>query len=203
MAQSPVYAVVNGRTINVYFGDGAFNNPGVCRKPTISRIVTENGERTVHFIDGTFVKDVDHIIFGTGYSWSLPFLPHVEIRNNRVPGVFEHVVYQKDPTLLFVGAVSMHSSSTLRSTQTNTSAGRSRSNLQDLRMASRASSSSSRRPSYVTSSRGATEVGGRPRSKERRQASLHNNIPRLRRLFRGRETYGWTGCRDESAAASV
>ncbi|GAB7348021.1 hypothetical protein MBLNU459_g6061t1 [Dothideomycetes sp. NU459] len=105
VAQSPVYAVVNGRTINVYFGEGAFNNPGVSRKPSIARITTENGERTVHFIDGTHVENVDEIIFGTGYSWSLPFLPDVKVRNNRVPGVYQHVVYQNDPTLLFVGAV--------------------------------------------------------------------------------------------------
>jgi hypothetical protein len=50
------------------------------------------------------VANVDHIIFGTGYSWTLPFLPSVEVRNNRVPGLYQHVVYRKDPTLLFVGA---------------------------------------------------------------------------------------------------
>ncbi|THV67013.1 FAD/NAD(P)-binding domain-containing protein [Aureobasidium pullulans] len=105
VVDSKVYAVVNGHTINVYFGDGAFNNPGVSRKPTISHIDTSDGRRTVHFIDGTFVENVDNIIFGTGYSWSLPFLPDVKIRNNRVPGLYQNVVYQQDPTLLFVGAV--------------------------------------------------------------------------------------------------
>jgi flavin-binding monooxygenase-like protein len=59
----------------------------------------------VHFIDGNSVKDVDSIVFGTGYSWTLPFLPNVEVRNNRVPYLYQHVVYQKDPSLLFVGAV--------------------------------------------------------------------------------------------------
>ena len=108
VVNSQVYAVVNGHTINIYFGDGAFNNPGVCRKPSISHVSTTNGERTVHFIDGTFVENVDHIIFGTGYSWSLPFLPDVRIRNNRVPGLYYQVVYQKDPSLLFIGAVSTY-----------------------------------------------------------------------------------------------
>lgn len=107
VVDSKVYAVVNGHTINVYFGDGAFNNPGVARKPTISHIDTSAGQRIVHFIDGTSVENVDHIIFGTGYSWSLPFLPNVKIRNNRVPGLYQNVVYQQDPTLLFVGAVSV------------------------------------------------------------------------------------------------
>lgn len=56
-------------------------------------------------MDGASVADVDYIIFGTGYSWTLPFLPNVEVRNNRVPGLYQHVVYQQDPSLLFVGAV--------------------------------------------------------------------------------------------------
>jgi hypothetical protein len=48
---------------------------------------------------------VDYIIFGTGYSWTLPFLPQVLVRNNRVPNLYQHIVWQEDPTLLFVGAV--------------------------------------------------------------------------------------------------
>lgn len=105
VAQSPVHAVIKGHKANVYFGDVAFKHPGIKEQPSISRISTTGGTRTVHFDDGGFVEDVDHIIFGTGYSWSLPFLPQVEIRNNRATGLYQHVVYQKDPTLLFVGAV--------------------------------------------------------------------------------------------------
>jgi hypothetical protein len=105
VARGPVYAVILGHKANGYFGDVAFQHPGIAQKPSISHITSTDGERTVHFVDGTSVHDVDEIIFGTGYSWSLPFLPHVEVRNNRVPGLYQHVVYQKDPTLLFVGAV--------------------------------------------------------------------------------------------------
>jgi lysine/ornithine N-monooxygenase len=104
-AQSPVYAVVDGHKANGYFGDEAFKHPAIARKPSITRVVIENGERTVHFLDGTSVSNVDEIIFGTGYSWSLPFLPDLEIRNNRVPNLYLHVVYREDPTLLFVGTV--------------------------------------------------------------------------------------------------
>ncbi|OCF30882.1 hypothetical protein I317_05030 [Kwoniella heveanensis CBS 569] len=96
-----VYAVVNGHKANLYFGDEAFNHPGISKQPSI---VSIQG-RTVHFIDGTSVSDVDHIIFGTGFTWTLPFLPSVPVRNNRVPNLYQHVVYNKDPTLLFVGAV--------------------------------------------------------------------------------------------------
>jgi hypothetical protein len=105
VARGPVYAVVLGHKANGYFGDVAFQHPRIAQKPSISHISTTNGERTVHFVDGTSVREVDEIIFGTGYSWSLPFLPHVKVRNNRVPGLYQHVVYQDDPTLLFVGAV--------------------------------------------------------------------------------------------------
>lgn len=105
VANGPVYAVVVGHKANGYFGDVAFQHPGITPKPSISHITTTNSERTVHFIDGTSVRDVDEIIFGTGYSWTLPFLPHVVVRNNRVPGLYQHVAYRQDPSLLFVGAV--------------------------------------------------------------------------------------------------
>lgn len=104
-AQWPVYAVIKGHTVNGYFGDEPFRHPRILATPSISHIDTEHGQRTVHLIDGTAVTDVDNIIFGTGYSWSVPFLPSVETRSNRIPGLYQHVVYQKDPTLLFVGAI--------------------------------------------------------------------------------------------------
>lgn len=92
---------MNGRKANLYFGDGAFHHPKISRQATISRIEG----RTVHFIDGTSVSDVDSIIFATGFTWTLPFLPSVEVRNNRVTGLYQHVIYHRDPTLLFIGAV--------------------------------------------------------------------------------------------------
>ncbi|KAI8186634.1 Thiol-specific monooxygenase [Colletotrichum sp. SAR 10_75] len=100
-AKLPIYSVVNGRKANLYFGDGAFHHPKISRQATISRIEG----RTVHFIDGTSVSDVDSIIFATGFTWTLPFLPTVEVRNNRVTGLYQHVIYHRDPTLLFIGAV--------------------------------------------------------------------------------------------------
>lgn len=90
-----------GHTANGYFGDIAFNHPRIEKHPSIARI----DGRTVHLVDGNTIADVDHIIFGTGYTWTLPFLPSVPVRNNRVPDLFQHVVWQHDPTLLFIGAV--------------------------------------------------------------------------------------------------
>ncbi|KAL2003428.1 hypothetical protein VTN02DRAFT_3831 [Thermoascus thermophilus] len=102
IAETPINAVVRGR-YNVYFGDEAFKHPKIKTRPPISHISSQ--DRTLFFEDGTSVSNVDHIIFGTGYSWSLPFLPHVEIRNNRVPDLYMHIFHNQDPTLAFIGAV--------------------------------------------------------------------------------------------------
>ncbi|OJJ84648.1 uncharacterized protein ASPGLDRAFT_25325 [Aspergillus glaucus CBS 516.65] len=101
VAKAPVHAITIGHGANGYFGDEAFNNPKIQNHPSIERV----SNRTVHLVDGNSITDVDHIIFGTGYSWTLPFLPQVPVRNNRVPELYQHVVWQKDPTLLFIGAV--------------------------------------------------------------------------------------------------
>ncbi|KAF5006277.1 hypothetical protein FDECE_7343 [Fusarium decemcellulare] len=100
-AQSPVHCITVGHTVNAYFGDGAFHHPRIQQHPSIAKIIG----RTVYLVDGSEIPEVDHIIFGTGYSWTLPFLPSLPARNNRVPGLYQHVVWQQDPTLLFVGAV--------------------------------------------------------------------------------------------------
>ncbi|KAJ9292421.1 hypothetical protein DTO271G3_8795 [Paecilomyces variotii] len=102
VVQPPVYAVVRGK-YNVYFGDEAFKHPNIERKPAITHVSPEN--RTVYFEDGTSVSNVDYIIFGTGFTWNLPFLPDIPTRNNRIPDLYLHIFYQQDPTLTFVGAV--------------------------------------------------------------------------------------------------
>ncbi|KAL7952366.1 hypothetical protein V8C34DRAFT_323631 [Trichoderma compactum] len=100
-AQTPVHAITIGHTINGYFGGEAFNHPKIRNYPSIARVEG----RTVHLVDGNSIANFDYIIFSTGYSWSMPFLPDVPICNNRVPDLYQHVVWQNDPTLLFVGAV--------------------------------------------------------------------------------------------------
>lgn len=100
VVESPLHAVVRGK-YHPYFGDWAFQNPHIQRHPPISRIT----DRTVALEDGTEIHNVDHIILGTGYSWTMHFLPDMKIRNNRVPGLYMHVFNRPDPTLAFVGAV--------------------------------------------------------------------------------------------------
>lgn len=107
-AQTPINAVVRGKW-HPHFGGSAFNHPDIIKQPPIAKIESSNGAKTVRFENGTSVENVDHIILGTGYQWSLPFLPEVEVRNNRVPGLYLHVFKRGDPTLAFIGAVCISS----------------------------------------------------------------------------------------------
>ncbi|KAH9876902.1 hypothetical protein IAQ61_002263 [Plenodomus lingam] len=116
IAQTPIPAVVLGHKPNIFFGDIAFKHPLILQKPSLSHFSLDKNNSnnsnnnntttiTAHFTDNTTIPNIDEIIFGTGYTWTLPFLPSVKIRNNRIPGLYQHVVYTADPTLLFVGAV--------------------------------------------------------------------------------------------------
>jgi hypothetical protein len=107
-AEKPLNSVVRGK-YHPYFFDYAFQHPRILRRPPIAKVVSnrETNERTVFFEDGTQLENVDHIIFGTGYTWTLPFLPDLAgtIRNNRLPNLYQHVFWREDPTLCFVGAI--------------------------------------------------------------------------------------------------
>lgn len=104
VAKSPVYASI--REPHRVYGVVPFEHPQIAIKPTISHVSTSPNSRTVYFSDGTKVDNVDHIIFGTGYDFSLPFLPQIKIANRRILGTYQHVFMQDDPTLSFVGGVS-------------------------------------------------------------------------------------------------
>ncbi len=108
VAETPLNCVVRGK-YHPYFFDFAFQHPNILRQPPITHIVSnrDTDERTVFFEDGTKLENVDHIIFGTGYSWTMPFFPELAatIRNNRLPNLYQHIFWREDPTLCFVGAV--------------------------------------------------------------------------------------------------
>ncbi|KAF4978001.1 hypothetical protein FZEAL_5546 [Fusarium zealandicum] len=103
-AQGPVYASIRGEP-NPTFGWGPFKHPKISIKPGVSRLEPETGR--VYFMDGSHLDKVDHIIFGTGYTFSFPFLPNVQdrVKNayRRLPGVYQHTWNIEDPTLTFVG----------------------------------------------------------------------------------------------------
>jgi cation diffusion facilitator CzcD-associated flavoprotein CzcO len=102
-AKAPVYSSL--RTPNPIFGYLPFEHPLIEKKPIISHISLEGDKKIVFFSDGSKVEDVDHIIFGTGYTFSVPFLPSIPIVNRIVPGLYLHVFKQDDPTLAFIGGV--------------------------------------------------------------------------------------------------
>ncbi|KAM0326977.1 hypothetical protein ACHAQA_006098 [Verticillium albo-atrum] len=103
-AQKPVYAALRGDPVPA-FGWAPFTHPHIVVKTQITRFDPLSG--TLYFADGSHLDDVDHVIFGTGYTFSLPFLPAVQAKikqaNRRLPGVYQHTFNIEDPSLAFVG----------------------------------------------------------------------------------------------------
>jgi hypothetical protein len=76
-------------------------------KKQIARFDPDTGR--IFFSDGSHVDDVENVIFGTGYTFSLPYLPSLQEKikrsDRRLPGVYQHVWNIDDPSLTFVGQV--------------------------------------------------------------------------------------------------
>lgn len=105
-AQHPVYSSLRGDPIAA-FGWEPFDHPHIVVKKQITRFDAETGR--IIFEDGSYLDGVDHVIFGTGYSFSFPFLSNVQERvkkaYRRLPGVYQHTWNIEDPTLAFAGMV--------------------------------------------------------------------------------------------------
>jgi hypothetical protein len=84
------------------YGSAPFEHPKVDNRGKIVKV--DAGTKTVYFDDNTCAK-VDCIIYGTGYSFNFPFLPNVNLKNNRIHGLYQNVSYIDDPSLAFVGCV--------------------------------------------------------------------------------------------------
>jgi len=106
VAEAPVYASIRGEPLPA-FGWEPFKHPRISVKPGISHLEPQTGR--IHFTDGSHLENVDAVIFGTGYTFSFPFLPDVQERvreaDRRLPGVYQHTWNIEDPTLTFVGMV--------------------------------------------------------------------------------------------------
>ena|ERR1700761_7110689 len=106
VAKHPVYASLRGDPLPA-FGWAPFRHPNIQIRKEIVRFDVRSG--SIYFSDSTHLEDVDHVIFGTSYTFSLPFLPHVQQRikraHRRLPGVYQHTWDIEDPTLSFVGMV--------------------------------------------------------------------------------------------------
>ena len=68
---------------------------------------SDHGTKAVRFSDGRIERDIDAILFCTGYFYSFPFLsllsPKVTSTGDRVQHLYKHIWYIPDPTLVFVG----------------------------------------------------------------------------------------------------
>lgn len=106
VVQGPVTVAIRGEPIPA-FGWEPFLHPKIEVRKGISKLDPTTGD--VHFTDGSTLSKVDHVIFGTGYTFSVPFLPEVQKRvlkaYRRLPGVYQHTWNIEDPSLTFVGMV--------------------------------------------------------------------------------------------------
>ncbi len=90
------------------FGFVPWTHPHIVIKKQITKFDPDTGR--IFFADGSHADNVDHVIFGTGYTFSLPYLPDVQEKvkkeYRRLPGVYQHTFNIDDPSLVFVGMVS-------------------------------------------------------------------------------------------------
>lgn len=100
----------------------------VCRKPLLLSVQTPTSlanlewsgaeevpvideflvaERGIRFRDGTVERDIDAVVFATGYLYTFPFLrslkPPVVTDGRRVRGLYKHLFHIDHPTLVFSG----------------------------------------------------------------------------------------------------
>jgi len=106
-AQHPVVGSLRGDPIPA-FGLVPWTHPHIVVKKQITRFDPDTGR--IFFADQSYIDNVDHVIFGTGYTFSLPYLPSVQEKikrtYRRLPGVYQHTWNIDDSSLAFVGMVS-------------------------------------------------------------------------------------------------
>lgn len=72
-------------------------------KPEISEFIVE--DRAVKFTDGSIEKNVDAILYSTGYLYSFPFLksldPPLVGDGTHVQNLYKHMIYRPHPTMVF------------------------------------------------------------------------------------------------------
>jgi cation diffusion facilitator CzcD-associated flavoprotein CzcO len=85
-----------------YFGGDA--DPNIEEVPEISQFVPS--ERTLVFKSGRIEKNIDAVIFCTGYFYSYPFLSSLQpppvLDGLRTRNTYQHIFYREHPTLAFM-----------------------------------------------------------------------------------------------------
>ncbi|CUM67515.1 uncharacterized protein PRCAT00005214001 [Priceomyces carsonii] len=100
--------IISRRSVNKIYPwiNDALSSEGIVSKPTISKIVPEKNE--IIFSDGSVEKNVDKIVFTTGYHFHFPFLEdklkvHSPSNSSRVSGLYYNTFSIDDPSLAAVG----------------------------------------------------------------------------------------------------
>ncbi|KAK6080400.1 allantoate permease [Seiridium cupressi] len=100
---SKLPVIASMRKPNAVFSRFAFTHPHVDIRLQVSAFNPRTGR--VSFADGSWVDDVDVVLYATGYEFSFPFLPDVKPVNRRIPGLYQHVFKTDNPSLAFIGMV--------------------------------------------------------------------------------------------------
>jgi cation diffusion facilitator CzcD-associated flavoprotein CzcO len=78
-------------------------SPKKQERPEIVEFVLQ--DKAVRFADGTIEKDIDAVLFCTGYFYSFPFLnsldPPLVTTGTHVENLYQHMIYRSHPTLCF------------------------------------------------------------------------------------------------------
>ena len=87
-----------------YLAAGFSSNSDIKHVPQITKFDSTN--RKIIFTDGREEQQIDHIVFCTGYLYSMPFLstldPNPINDGSRVEHTYEHLFYAPNPTLAFL-----------------------------------------------------------------------------------------------------
>ncbi|RCK54913.1 Thiol-specific monooxygenase [Candida viswanathii] len=84
-----------------------FKSENLSTKPAIKEYQIDGSDVNVIFEDGTVIQNPDHIIYGTGYLFSYPFLNR--LTNNKiterliVPGLYQHTFLISEPLITIIG----------------------------------------------------------------------------------------------------
>ncbi|KAH7251210.1 hypothetical protein BKA59DRAFT_509319 [Fusarium tricinctum] len=101
--QGSLYASLMEESINAY-GWAPFEHPSLSVKRAIQRLDPQTGR--IYFTDGSFLDNVDHIIYESGYTFGFPFSSKVQglikMCCRRLPVVYQHTWDIEDPTLTFI-----------------------------------------------------------------------------------------------------
>lgn len=95
--------LVSRRSVSPLAG-GFANDPNIGFLSEIAKV--DAATRTVTFTDGRIEENVDHLLFCTGYLYSMPFLeslqPNPITSGIRVEHTYKHLFYAPRPTLAFL-----------------------------------------------------------------------------------------------------